>query len=109
MVKIDDLEVKYKVWLAKDGKPVIGSGGASLLKAILETGSINAAANALGYSYSFAWTYLKKIEQRTGLKVVEKTRGGEEKGGATLTPEGKRLLELYLRAEEAVRKALENI
>lgn len=109
MAGLEGVEVKFRVWLVKDGRAILGKGGAELLKAILETGSIHAAAERLGYSYSFAWSYLRRIEERTGVKLIERKRGGQARGGANLTLEGKRLLDLYLKAEEVVSKALEGL
>lgn len=103
------IEVRYKVWLVKDGKPILGKGGAELLKAIEEKGSLHAAAEALGYSYSFAWSYLKKLEERAGVTLIERRRGGQRHGGMVLTEEARKLLKLYLEAERVVDEALSRI
>ncbi|MFO7967054.1 MAG: winged helix-turn-helix domain-containing protein [Archaeoglobaceae archaeon] len=98
------MELKWRFWFEKDGKPVMGKGGAEILKAIEQQGSISQAAKSLGMSYRFVWNYLEKMEKRTG-KVVERERGGKSGGKTTLTPLGKSLLEQYSKVE----KELEDI
>ena len=97
------MKVRYKFWFEEDGEPVLGKGGAEILKAIEESGSIMGAAQMLGMSYRFVWNYLQKIETRIG-KVVERERGGKDGGGTTLTPLGKTLLERYLSIEEQLER-----
>jgi len=93
------MELKYRFWFEKDGKPVLGRGGASILQAIDEYGSISDAAKSLGMSYRFVWNYLDKIENRLG-KVVDKERGGKKGGKTTLTPLGREILQKYLEVEK---------
>jgi molybdate transport system regulatory protein len=102
------MKLKYKFWFEKDGEPVLGKGGAEILKAISEAGSITGAAEMLGMSYRFVWNYLQKMESRIG-KVVEKERGGKAGGGTTLTPLGKTLLRQYLNIEEQMKRIARNV
>ncbi|WP_288004742.1 LysR family transcriptional regulator [Thermofilum sp.] len=96
------------MWFTKNGKPVLGKGGVDLLLAIDETGSLQAAAQKLGYSYSFAWSYLKKLEDSLGIRLVELHRGGATKGWARLTKEGRELLELYKKIETEIDKTVKS-
>ncbi len=89
------VHVRVKVWISIDGEPLLGEGGYRLLKKIEETGSLVKAAEELGMSYSFAWKYLRRIERLVGKKVVNTYRGGERRGGSTLTEEGKLLVRVY--------------
>lgn len=98
------MKLKWRFWFEKDGKPVLGKGGAEILKAIDEYGSISKAARSLGMSYRFVWNYIEKMENRLG-KVVERERGGRGGGGAELTELGRTILEKYYK----VQKELEEI
>jgi len=71
-----------------------------LLRAIDNHGSINAAATALGRSYSRAQQRIVELEEAFGDLVV-RTRGGSGGGGSQLTDSARRLLSRYdrLRAE----------
>jgi molybdate transport system regulatory protein len=90
----------YKVWIEYEGKPVLGEGGAQILAGIKSMESISKAAEKLGMSYRYVWSYLKKIEKAMGDSVVETFRGGKAGGGgAKLTELGKSLLDEYRRVE----------
>ena len=56
------MEIKWRIWIEKDGKHVIGKGGAEILRAIKEEGSIAAASKRLGMSYKYVWntSFLKR-------------------------------------------------
>jgi molybdate transport system regulatory protein len=97
------MEIKYKIWLEKDGEVVVGNGKMGLLKMIEEFGSIQKAAEKHGMSYRHAWGIIQKIENRAGFKVVETQVGGKDGGGAKLTPKGMEFLNRY----DSFRKGLE--
>ncbi len=97
------------MWLESESGALLGEGGVELLRAVQETGSLKEAARRLNYSYSFAWRYLRRLEDRLGLKLVRTLRGGKAGGTAELTEEAERLLEIYTLAEEAVRSVVERI
>lgn len=107
---------KAKLWLELNGEFIIGKGGALLLRAINDHGSISQAVKALPQdalsemespSYRFAWGYLRKVEKRLGAPIVEKRRGYRNgAGGTALTQLGLQLLELYDRVEEKLIKTL---
>ena len=89
------MEVKYKVWLEKNGEVVVGSGKVGLLKMIDELGSIQKAAEEMKMSYRHAWGFIKAIEKHSRAKFVETQVGGRDGGGARLTPEGRDFLRRY--------------
>ena len=91
--------MRAKVWLEKDGKPVIGKGRAQLLQEIEKTGSIRDAASKLGLSYRYAWGMVAKMGKASGHPVVVSTRGGRRGGASKLSNHGRELLDVYLRAD----------
>lgn len=93
-------EIKYKVWLEKDGEIIIGLGRDELLRKVQETGSIKKAAESIGISYKKALEYIKAMEKRTGKKLVETKRGGKERGGSSLTEEALILLNRFEKIKE---------
>jgi molybdate transport system regulatory protein len=97
----------YKIWLEYEGKPLIGKGGAQILEAIEKEKSISKAAEKLGMSYRYVWSYLQKIEKTLGVPVVETYRGGKSGGGgAKLTKQGKKLIEEYKQVEGFLAEVL---
>jgi molybdate transport system regulatory protein len=79
----------------------IGPGKVKLLESVHSTGSISAAARAMGMSYKRAWLLLDSINQAFAQPVVTGAPGGRHGGGATLTPFGSRLLARIKRIEAA--------
>ncbi len=65
-----------------------------VLRKIGETGSISQAARENGISYKAAWQAIDTLTNLTGTLLVEKVVGGVGGGGAKLTDEGYRLLEM---------------
>jgi molybdate transport system regulatory protein len=98
----------YKVWIEKDGHPVLGKGGANILERVEAERSISEAARQLGMSYRYVWNYLNKIERAVGEPVIFTFRGGKSGGGgAELTSKGKSLLVEYRKAERYMEDVLE--
>jgi molybdate transport system regulatory protein len=89
------LTPRCRTWLEKDGRPAFGDGRARLLEAIRRAGSINGGAAMMGMSYRNAWAHVNHMEQRLGMKLVERRVGGSHGGGCRLTPAGERFLTAY--------------
>jgi len=89
------MQVRYKVWIEAGGEVVAGDGKVDLLERIAGTGSIQKAAGEIGMSYRHAWGFLRKMEKRGGVKLVDTQVGGGEGGGAKLTPAGRDFLRRY--------------
>ena len=97
------MELKYKIWIEKDGKVVFGRGRENILKAIQKGHSLNIAARNLQMSYRAAWGRLKASEQRMCQKLVEVD--AQEKG-MRLTPKAKAIIERFEKLEKDVEKLL---
>jgi molybdate transport repressor ModE-like protein/molybdopterin-binding protein len=69
------------------------------LRAIRDTGSLTAAAEAEGVTYRTAWLRAARANRAWGAPLVERKRGGLGGGGAFLTPEGEAVLRLADRIE----------
>ncbi len=86
---------RLHLWIDICGHGAVGPGKLRLLDAIAATKSLSAAAKKLRMSYRLAWKHLQLIEERTGLNLVDRQRGGRSGGGTELTPDGRALLEAY--------------
>lgn len=83
----------------------------ALLQALLDTGALQKAARAAGYSYKGAWLVLDTATGLAREPLVARATGGRGGGGTRLTPAGQRLLAAwgalkarhddFLRAQEA--------
>ncbi|MFB6173955.1 MAG: TOBE domain-containing protein [Halobacteriales archaeon] len=74
---------------------------AALLRAVDEHASLNAAADALGRSYSRAHDRITTLEAAVG-PLLERERGGPGGGGSELTPTARDLLARFARLEAAL-------
>ena len=72
-----------------------GPGVARLLHAVQRLHSLRAAALSMDMAYSKAWMVIKNSEKALGFPLLASTTGGKGGGGASLTPEGLRLLTAY--------------
>lgn len=112
MRKRRNLHYSFRLYLNANGKRVLGKGGAEILEAIREHGSITAAADELEMSYRFVWNYLNRMRERAGKPMIVTRRGGtlhsRRKGGGetTLTPFARALLEDYRAMEKLLHKTL---
>ncbi len=100
------MRVKSKVWIEIDGLPFFGEGRRNLLINIEERGSISSAAKQLGISYKKAWSYIKNMEDRLGVKLVRKCVGGKGGGGTTLTKEARVLINKFDQLQAGNQEAI---
>lgn len=91
---MNNLQIRSKVWLEIDGQPFLGGGRLRLLRAIADTGSINAASQQLGISYRKAWSQLQEMEKH-GIPLVEREKGGSGGGRSVITAEARELLNKF--------------
>ncbi|HTZ39088.1 MAG TPA: LysR family transcriptional regulator [Syntrophales bacterium] len=97
------MEIKYKLWLEKQGRVIFGPGRFELLEAIEECQSLSAAAKKLKMSYRAAWGRLRASEDRLGMPLVELT---DNRQGMRLTDEAKKLKNSFIEVEKKIDKIL---
>lgn len=84
----------------------IGPGKADLLEGIKETGSIAAAGRRMGMSYKRAWLLVETMNACFKAPLVQTSRGGRVRGGASLTATGELVLTCYRRMEALTERAI---
>jgi len=102
--KHNGLDIRSKIWIETDGEPVFGRGRRFLLEAIDTHGSINQAAGEVGISYRKAWGHIKAMEERLGVKLIERQTGGKNGGGAVLTDDARVFLKKFELLEAGIRE-----
>ena len=80
-----------------------------ILRLIDVTGSISQASRDAGISYKAAWQAIDTLGNLTGVALVEKSVGGAGGGGAKLTTDGKRLLEMAMRLDKKRLQLMEEL
>jgi molybdate transport system regulatory protein len=83
----------------------IGPGKIDLLEAVIETGSITAAAKHLGMSYRRAWLLLDELNHALRRPAVDSAKGGANGGGSAITDTGLELIALYRRIEATAARS----
>ena len=84
----------------------MGPGKAELIERIAATGSISAAARAMGMSYRRAWQLVEALNHDFREPVVATAIGGTRGGGAQVTPFGARLLREFRAMENKASAAI---
>ena len=88
------------------GTPAMGPGKAELIERIDATGSISAAARAMGMSYRRAWQLVEALNAAFKEPMVVTAVGGERGGGARVTPYGRRQAVLFRKMEGKASTAI---
>ncbi|WP_448190464.1 TOBE domain-containing protein [Azospirillum sp. sgz301742] len=99
------MSVRAQVSFAGPNASPLGAERIRLLEAVAREGSISAAARAMGVTYKAAWDAIDAMNNLFGRPLVAGQTGGKRGGGATLTPEGVRLIETFHRLEGELARA----
>ena len=84
----------------------MGPGKAELIERIAETGSISAAARAMGMSYRRAWQLVEALNRDFAEPVITTATGGRRGGGAQVTGFGRRVAAQYRAMEDKACAAI---
>lgn len=87
--------VKTKIQIFTEAGSAFGPGKAQLLAAIIEHGSISAAAKSMKMSYKRAWDLVCAMNDAFKENLVITKIGGSHGGGAEVTPFGQKVLSAY--------------
>ena len=88
---------------ATDSNSQFGRGVANLCLGVRQLGSLNAAAKEMKMAYSKAWRIVKETEAALGMQLLD--RDGAH--GSTLTEDGDRLLDAYLKIDAKLQLVAE--
>jgi molybdate transport system regulatory protein len=104
-MKREPPQVHFRLRISRGDDIAIGPGKIDLLEAIERTGSITAAAKALGMSYRRAWLLVDMMNRCFVSPVVAAEVGGPRGGGTRLTALGCDLARRYRRIEATASEA----
>jgi molybdate transport system regulatory protein len=100
MIDHPKISIRSRIRIYTGKEIALGPGKADLLHAIAKTGSIQKAATSLKMSYMRAWKLVRTMNDCFRQPLIEAVRGGKTKGGARLTPLGRKVLKAYLEMEK---------
>ncbi len=103
------VQVNSKVWLEDgEGRYLFGFGVAEILEGIDQHGSITAVAREMGRSYRYVWGRIRKAERVLGFALIDTTQGGRSAKRSSLTNEGRRWMNGFLKLRAAVKRTAES-
>ncbi len=105
MKKVSGL--KGRLLLEKDGTSFLGKRRVDLLEAIIQQGSISAAARAVGMSYKGAWDAIDAMNNLSDQPLVVCAIGGKDGGGTRLTEHGQQIIRLFRAGEAEYQRILD--
>ena len=94
--------IKTKIQIFNHDSSALGPGKTQLLLAILDHGSISAAAKSMRMSYKRAWDLVTAMNDSFKEPLVITKTGGSHGGGAEVTSFGLQVLSCY---QDAVKNA----
>lgn len=109
--RIEKLNFEFKIWFKYNNQNILGDGWSKLLQTIKENKgkSLLKASEICHYSYKYAWSILKRIEERTGIPAVSIGKGGHGGGGwVKLNQWGEILLDLFIEFKKFSEIQLQN-
>jgi molybdate transport system regulatory protein len=89
-----------RVWIDGTDGTFLGHGRVVLLERIREYGSITKAAKSMEMSYRHAWDLVDSMNKQAKLPFVELATGGKGGGGARVTEDGERAIQLFWKFSE---------
>ena len=99
------MKITTKTFITDDpGIPFMGPGPVRLLERIDEYKSINKAAKSMSLSYVKALNILSRLEKCLGEKMLIRKRGGNERGGASLTPYAEKYISAFKGLDKKINK-----
>jgi molybdate transport system regulatory protein len=106
MAKSRTNTVDGRLWIDRGDTAFLGHGRVELLAQIDQTGSISAAARAMGMSYKAAWDAVDAMNNLAERPLVERSAGGRRGGGTRLTEEGRQTVAMFREVEAEYRQFL---
>lgn len=104
--KTESQKCRPRFRITVQGEIALGPGKIDLLEAIDSAGSISAAAREQGLSYKRAWDMVAIMNQCFKNPLVSREKGGAGGGGASLTEQGREVIQLYRNMEAKSEKAI---
>jgi molybdate transport system regulatory protein len=93
-----------RVWIDGTDGTFLGYGRVVLLERIQEYGSITKAAKSMEMSYRRAWDLVDSMNKQAKRPFVELATGGKGGGGARVTEDGERAIQLFWKFSEDFKR-----
>jgi molybdate transport system regulatory protein len=88
-------KIKNRVWIDGEFGTFLAEGRIALLKEIIASASISAAAKQMKMSYKKAWEMVDAMNKEAAQPLVIRVSGGKGGGGTQVTQEGEKMIKLF--------------
>jgi len=88
-------KIKSRIWIEGENGTFLAEGRIALLKQIIESGSISAAAKTMKMSYKKAWEIIDGMNKESKSPLVMRVSGGKGGGGTQVTEDGLEAIKLF--------------
>jgi molybdate transport system regulatory protein len=103
------VRLEAELGFSLQGGLAAGASRIALLESIAATGSISAAAKAVGLSYKGAWDAVAAMNNLADQPLVERSTGGKNGGGTVLTARGHELVQSFRVLEARHRRFIDSL
>lgn len=103
------IEVEAQIAIKRNGVTFLNPVKIALLKEIVLSGSLSAAAKKVRISYQHAWTMINETNRNAPQPLVIKQRGGKNGGGAEISEYGLKIMNEYQLINETVVRTISQI
>ena len=100
--------LRGRIWIDGTEGTYLGYGRIVLLERVREYGSITQAAKSMEMSYRHAWELVDSMNRQAPGPFVEAATGGKGGGGARLTDDGEKAIDLFWKLHEDFQTFLAN-
>jgi len=87
--------LRGRIWIDGPEGTFLGYGRIVLLERVREYGSISQAAKSMDMSYRHAWELVASMNGQAPVPLVEAATGGKGGGGARLSDDGEKAIDLF--------------
>ncbi len=109
MSTLPDFELDGSIWLRSGSQQWGNTQRIALLAQIEASGSITAAAKAVGMSYKGAWDAIDTMNNLAGTPLVERNAGGKGGGGTRLTGRARQLIATFNRLQAEHQRFIQHL
>jgi len=102
-------KIKSRIWIEGNNGTFLAEGRIELLKQIIASGSISAAAKSMKMSYKKAWEIIDGMNKEAKKPLVIRVSGGKGGGGTQVTIEGERAIVLYEKLNKKCQKYMDKV
>ena len=88
-------KIKSRIWIEGKNGTFLAEGRIALMKKIIDTGSITAAAKEMKMSYKKAWEIIDGMNKEAKKPLVVRVSGGKGGGGTQVTEDGLKAIKLF--------------